>query len=145
MGSHPRSALIDFLAHVALELMLDHRLACEEPQVAEQIYDRIGSCSLDFVEQQVGLLGDVDARGLAREMQGFISRRFLMRFARRDTLLRVVNFILSLTTIGTAPPRSTIRALLDASETLVDPETIWTEMGAAVPENAPGSALLNRN
>ena len=65
VGSVPHSAVIDFLAHVALELMLDHRVVREEPRAAEEIYDRIGSCSFDFVEQEIGLLGDVDARGLA--------------------------------------------------------------------------------
>ena len=144
VGSVPHSAVIDFLAHVALELMLDHRVVREEPRAAEEIYDRIGSCSFDFVEQEIGLLGDVDARGLAQEIQGFISRRFLARFAQRDTLLRVVDFILSLTNIAAVPSRDTICALLDTSEKLVDPETVWSEMRAAEPNHAPGAALLDR-
>lgn len=139
----PRSATIDFLAHVALELMLDHRLVCAEPRVAEDIYEHIGRCRSDFVEQQVGLLGDVDTRGLADEIRGFIGRRFLGQFARRETLLRVVDYILSLTTIRTTPPRSVIRALLDASEELVDPEAIWAEMGTAEPGRATSAALLD--
>ncbi len=137
----PRSAPIDFLAHVAVELMLDHRLARAEPQAVEDIYGQIGLCRSDLVERQVGLLGDVDARGLGHEIRRFISRRFLGQIARRDTLLRAVDYILSLMTIRTAPPRSTICTLLDASAELVDPETIWAEMHAAEPTRRAGDAL----
>jgi hypothetical protein len=143
-GSPPRSALFDFLAHVALELMLDHRLACERPRVAEEVYDRVGLCGFEFVERQVGLLGDVDARGLAHELRGFIRRRFLVRFTRRDTLLRVVDYILSLTNLRASAPSSTVCALLDASEKLVEPEVIWSEMRSGEHHHAPGDALPDR-
>jgi hypothetical protein len=136
MGDHPRSAMVDFLAHVALELMLDHHLAREQPRMAEEIYSRMGSCDFDFVEQEVGGLGDVDAQGLAQEMEGFISRRYLEQFAERDTLLRAIDFILSLTSIGAAPSRDTVLALLDLSDELVDVDTVWAEMRAAEPTGA---------
>jgi hypothetical protein len=139
-GSPPRPALIDFLAHLVLELTLDHRLACAEPRAATDLYDSIGSCRLDFVERQVGQLGDVDARGLGRAIREFIRRRFLPRFARRDTLPRVVDFVLSLTPVAAAPPRATIRALLELSARLVDPETVWAEMRSGEPDHTPGLA-----
>ena len=132
----PHSALLDFLAHLALELVLDHRVVRADPQVGEDIYDRIAACDLQVVEQKVSELGDVDARGLSREIQGFLSRRFLPRFARPDTLVRVADFVLSLTNARAAPSKSVIRELLDTAQGLVEPEIIWAEMRAGQSEAA---------
>jgi hypothetical protein len=128
-----RPVLLDFMAHVALELVLDHRVVCAHPQIGERIYDRIASCDARAVEQRVSVLGKVDARGLAAEIASFVSRRFLPRFARRETLPQIIDFVLSLTDPEGTPPQSTIHELLEIAHEMVEPETVWAEMGADEP------------
>lgn len=124
----PHSVLLHFVAHLALELELDHRVICADPQVGEDIYESIALCDLHAVERKVGELGGVDARGLAQEIREFISRRFLPRFVRRGTLVRVVDFVLSLTNRRAMPSKNVIGELLEAVQGMVDPEIIWAEM-----------------
>ena len=132
-SAKPHSFLIDFVAHLALELVLDHRVVCASPPVAEDIYDRIASCSPRAAEQRVSELANVDARGLAQEIDAFVSRRFLPRFAQPDTLPRVVDFVLNLTELPAPPPRAVINQLLEIAQRIVEPEVIWNEMRTQAP------------
>jgi hypothetical protein len=145
VGRAPRPVLTDFLAHLALELVLDHRVICADSQVGESIYDHMALCDPEVVEQQMGTLGNVDARGLAQELQDFVRERFLPRFAQRDTLMRVVDSVLGLTNLHTTPSKSVIRELLDAAQELVEPEIVWAEMGAREPVAArrPHGSVAN--
>jgi len=134
VGQAPHPVLTDFIAHVALELVLDHRVICADAQVGEDIYDHMALCDPEVVEQWMGALGSVDARGLAREIQRFVRERYLPRFARRDTLIRVVDSVLGLTKLRTRPSKSVVRELLDAAQAIVEPEIVWAEMRACEPE-----------
>ena len=145
VGRTPHPVLMDFLAHLVLELVLDHRLICADSQVGEDIYDHIALCDPEVVEQRMGALGNVDARGLAQEIQDFVRERYLPRFARRDTLIRVVDSVLSLTKLRTIPSKSVVRELLDTAQGMVEPQIVWAEMGAREPEavRRPHGSLAN--
>ena len=139
-GQTTHSALLDFMVHLTLELMLDHRLAVEQPQVCEEFYDRISACDTDRAEQSVGRLGKVDSRGLGGEIEGFIRRRYLTRFTRRETLPEVIEYVLSLMHVSEQPHRGLIRDLLANSIDMVVPAAIWSELlPASRPQPRPVS------
>ena len=122
------SALLDFLAHLTLELVLDHYLVSACPHIAEELYNRLASCDPAHAEELVGIVGKVDSRGLGAEIQGFINRRYLPRFATRETLSEVIAYVLTLMNIRQRPSRELIQNLLDLSLDMADPETVWTEL-----------------
>lgn len=125
-GLHP--ALFDFLTHLSLELALDRWMVREDPQRAEDFYDQIARCEPRLVEHAIGTIAGVDTRGLAEEVRGFVRRRFLANFARSETLVRVAQYVLKLTSASQTPPEKMIRELLETAATLTEPSTIWSQM-----------------
>ena len=120
---------LDIAAHIAVELALDHVLVRREPSAAERFYDQLACCDVALAEQIVGVLGDVDARGLGVEIRGFVARRFLRRFARCTTLAQVLRYILSLTSFRGGFAFERLCALTESAVRIVEPEKIWAEMG----------------
>ena len=119
----------DFLAHLIPELILDHWICRRSPHLASAFYDRLSLCDTRFVETEISELGQVDARGLAREIDDFIARRYLVRFAQLDTIPEVVEFVLHLTGIPERPPPVLAATLIQVAREIVDPELVWPQMG----------------
>lgn len=122
--------VIEFLSHIAIELVLDQRLVREDPSVAENFYDVIAQCDYEFVARHVGRLGRVDTAGLADELHGFVQRRYLPNFARDGSLVRVMHYILGLTSLNLHPPGELMNKIVAAATRRVDPARIWAEMRA---------------
>lgn len=122
-GTHP--ALLDFLAHIAVELTIDRALVREAPQLADRFFDALEQCDYAGVEERIGRLAAVDASGLQDLLRTFVGRRFLRNYGCRDALLGVMRHILSLTSVRQAPPDRLLLGLLDAARERVDPAAIW--------------------
>jgi len=135
-GDDAHSALVDFLAHLAIELALDHRIMIELPHVGGEIYERIALCDFDVVEQEIGAIGAVDAAGLADVTRRFVARRFLPYFARFETIPRVMDFVLNLTDVREKPAGVILESLASDAARIVDPQVVWSEMVAGEPETA---------
>ncbi len=132
-GGTPAPVWLDFAAHVAVELAIDHLLARRLPAAAEGFYDRLARCDCDLAEALTGELGDVDATGLGAEVRGFIGRRFLPKFARVETLAQVLRYILRLTSLAGAIDGGRLRDLTQTAVRIVEPEKIWDQMGPVRP------------
>jgi hypothetical protein len=139
-GESSRDSLTDFLTHLIPELTLDRAIACRRPELAEAFYDALGGCDREFVEAETGRLGEVDAAGLACEIDAFVRRRFLPRFRRPETIFAVVDFILGLTGIAERPSQALLARLVRAAEELVRPEFVWAQMGTLESAAAPARA-----
>ena len=135
-GDLPPGILTDFLAHLIPELILDHKIACSTPGLAEAFYDALAECDSAFVEIEIGRLGEVDAAGLKPEIDAFVRRRFLPRFKRLDTVGEVVGFVLSLTGIAERPSNELLARLIHVATRSVDPEITWEQMGSIEPTDA---------
>ncbi len=117
--------LADFAAHLAIELALDHHLARTLPHCAEEFYDQLSRCESRQAQTQVGALAGVATPGLAREIDAFITRRFLPRFAAFDTLPTVAAFVCSLLTLPRPITDQQWRRVLGAAVELVEPREVW--------------------
>jgi hypothetical protein len=122
---HP--VLLDFLAHAAIEFAMDHALLSDDPDLADHFYDVVAQCDPVAVAQCVRILGDVDTTGLDETIRGFVARRFLKRYRRREDLtsamqimLEVVNFV--------PPPERVLNELLHFATEIARPEIVWNEM-----------------
>ena len=127
-GGCSSSNILDFLTHLALELALDHRLLVELPRVGDEIYDRIALCDFEVVEREIGLIGDVDASGLADEVRRFVARRFLPRFRRAETIPPVVDYVLGLVNVREKPDSITVQRIVGDAARIVEPARVWAEM-----------------
>jgi len=135
----------DFLTHLAIELALDHLLVREDAGRAEDFYDRVAGCDPLLVERSLHVLAGVNAGGLGREIEAFVRRRFLARFAERQVPVAVMGFVLGLAGARSAAPAWLLGELFAAAAGLVQPARIWSEMRArggspapVAPSEAPG-------
>ena len=125
----------DFLAHVALELALDHRLICENPARGEDFYDLLAQCNTAAVERVMGEIRGAHVLGLAREIDAFIARRFLPRFRDPEVLVTVLRYIGGLTRVP-MPASSTFLSAVSGALDLLEPGFVWSDM--------PGSGQARR-
>lgn len=128
--------VVDFAAHVAIELTLDHKLALRRPDRAEQFYDTLLACDPQRLADTAGSLGRVDTAGLAREVSDFVRRRFVPHFARRETIAAVLHYVLSLSRVRPLPTDQTQQRLIAAALEIVDPDALWPELTRS-PESLP--------
>jgi hypothetical protein len=119
--------VIDFVAHVAVELALDHHLVRRQPELAERFYAALQACDSAEVEREAGRLGAVDASGLGDEVRGFVERRFAPRYRDGDVLTDVLAYILSLTR-APSPSRTTLGRAIAAAIEVVEPDRLWPAM-----------------
>ncbi|MFH1748949.1 MAG: hypothetical protein ABIG44_18100 [Planctomycetota bacterium] len=126
-GDTEQPLVLDFLAHLVIELTLDHHLVRSQPHLPEQFYTTLEACDLADAEQRISTLAQVDATGLQQVAQGFLSRRFLHRYSERQGLLTVIKRVLDLTTIPACPPVQLINALLDHAAEIVSPAAVWAD------------------
>jgi hypothetical protein len=131
-AAHP--AVLDFLAHLAVELALDGHLLRAEPGLAREFYGVLAGCELAQVERLVAVVGAVDARGLANELEAFLARRFLECYTDRGALVAVMRFVVGLVGVRPGPPDGLLHAALEAAESVVEPAQIWKEL--ADPDGA---------
>jgi len=130
-GTHP--ALLDFLGHIALELVLDQHLLRRNPDLADRFYDSLQACDYAAVTAGVEPLAGVSAHGLERLLESFIARRFLRQYTQREALVAVMHHIFNLTRIPDPPGDALLGALLREAERLVDPAIIWAELARDGP------------
>lgn len=133
-GTHP--AMVDFLAHVAVELALDHHLLLREPGLADDFYDLIAAADADRVEREMAALAGVDTRGLAAVLRGFVQRRFIRQYRTHRGLCDVVHIILMLAAFP-PPPARIIQRLIAEAISRTEPLRVWESLTlrtrAAVP------------
>jgi hypothetical protein len=122
-GTHP--TLLDFLAHVALELTIDQLLLWENPQLADRFFDSLQACDYAAVEHHVGQLVGVGANGLEDLLETFVGRRFLRHYTRPDALVGVMRHTLSLTSVREPPADQLLSELLEHAVELAHPPTVW--------------------
>jgi hypothetical protein len=128
-GTHP--ALVDFLAHMAIELVLDHHLLLARPALADEFYGVVSACDPASVAERVGILGAVDTAGLDEVIRQFITRRFLRHYRTHAGLADVVRIVLSLARIP-APPDRLVDDLLWRATQMVMPRAVWEAMPISV-------------
>jgi hypothetical protein len=122
-GIHP--TLVDFLAHIALELTIDQRLLEENRRLADRFFDSLEACDYAAVESHVGQLAGVNARGLEDLLGSFVGRRFLRHYTRREALVGVMRHTLGLTSVRHLPGDHLLWELLEQATQLVHPPTVW--------------------
>lgn len=124
-AAHP--TLIEFLAHMSIELALDHRLLADDPALADRFYDVVATCDAADVARRVGVLGTVDTAGLDEAIRKFIARRFLRHYRTQRGLTDVVRIVLSLADIS-CPPEQHLEALIQRAVSVAEPGAVWREL-----------------
>jgi len=122
-------ALVDFVAHAALELALDHRLLHADPALVARFYCLLETCDIDDVAARVGRLGRVRTDGLAEVIRAFFARRFLRHYRTTAGLADVIRIILRLAHIPSLPD-TLIVAILHSAVRHADPAAVWHALRA---------------
>lgn len=135
--AHP--AMVDFLAHVALELALDHRLIERDPGVVDSFYRLVGAVDPQIMEPAVAALAGVDARGLGETVAGFVRRRFIRIYATHRGLCETIFVILELARFPQPPPR-VVEQLVAEALVRASPSAVWAAWPAAASSAAPTAA-----
>lgn len=139
-------AVADFLAHVAVELALDHHLVLNDPHLPERFFQCLEHCDPQRVTDDVSRVGGVDACGLADEISAFITRRALSRYADPDVLVGVLHFLLDIVGVTERPPNSTLREVVDVAIMQASPEAVWSDptwSSSALGTLTPSGQRLN--
>ncbi len=123
-GDGVQPALLDFLAHVAVELAMDHRLLRDDPTLVDEFYGVVSDCDARVVAERVGEIGAVDTGGLDEVIRGFIERRFLRHYRTQAGLADAVRVVLSLADIPALPDGVLAELFVGAVE-LVEPGRVW--------------------
>ncbi len=132
--AHP--ALLDFLAHVALELALDRRLLERDESLAVRFYHDLSDADAPDTEQLSAGITGVDTRGLAQIVQAFLARRFVLRYRCDDGLCDILARVLRLTSVPIAAPADLLRDTVRAACELAEPDAVWRELAAPVEDVA---------
>jgi hypothetical protein len=130
------AAIWDLASHVALEFALDRHLVCRDADLAERFYTQLAACDLGVVEQQVGTLAGVDARGLRRTIGGLLARRYLHRFRSISAVRQALQLVLELGSVRPLPAKGALNELVSAAALLVDPHCVWAGLLDASAANA---------
>ncbi len=121
--AHPAAS--EFLAHVAVELALDHHLVRAMPGRAERFYAALTAVDFDRLDARISRLGAVDAAGLAEELRAFVARRFAPRYAEPGALAAVLRYVLGLTRVDVDLPTAIFSAAIEAAIPLSQPDALW--------------------
>lgn len=119
---HP--AVAEFLAHMAVELALDHRLLCDTPRLVDRFYDLLSRADASTVAERMAVLGAVDTRGLDGIIRQFLARRFLRHYRAPAGLCDVVRIVFSLAGFPAPPPRILEEQIAHALR-IADPPAVW--------------------
>jgi hypothetical protein len=121
------AALLDFLAHMAIELALDHHLVLEDAELVDHFYDVAERTDALDVAQRVGALAAVNTVGLDEIIRRFLARRFLRHYRTATGLSDVIRIVLALAEIP-APTDGVIETLVAGAIGSSDPATVWHAM-----------------
>ena len=116
---HP--AVIDLLAHVSLELALDHHLLARHPDLAQRFYGAIGACDAAVVESAAAHVAGVPTAGLARITRSFQRRQFLARYADPKHMARMLRLIFAKTRLNICPPTTLLAVAIHRASKMADP------------------------
>lgn len=130
LGGATHSVVVDFLAHVAIEITLDQHLLRRDPALVDHFYDTIATADATRIAEDAGRLGQVDTAGLDGTLTAFVQRRYLHAYRSAAGLEHTLQLAVSLTAIRTPPPAEIGRDILRRAVDRVDPETVWHEMGS---------------
>ncbi len=119
--------MADFVAHIAIELVLDQRLIEAQPELVDHFYAAVESCDFADAARRVGVLGAVDAAGLDDVLRQFVARRFLRHYRTQAGLADVVRIVLRLAEIS-PPPDRFIAEMLAASVARVAAAEVWAQL-----------------
>ncbi|MEW6252755.1 MAG: hypothetical protein AB1716_19135 [Planctomycetota bacterium] len=133
-GAHP--AVLDFVAHMAVELALDHHLLRAKVGLADRLYDLLAMCDPELAAERAGRLGAVDAGGLGPIIRSFVGRRYMHGYVRRDGLVEAIGLVLTAAEIP-VPQADALHAYLGCALELVDPARLWAELGPIGPLARP--------
>ena len=128
-GTHP--ALVDFLAHISLELMLDRQLMVAQPGLVDEFFDLLATCDAQEVARRVGVLGAVDTTGLACIIDFFTSRRFLRHYRTHGGLTDAIRMVLIFAEIPPPADRLLDELVVRAAD-LADPAAVWNALSAGL-------------
>jgi hypothetical protein len=123
-AAHP--AVLDFVAHVAVELALDHHLVRADGALPYRFYADFDAIEPLAVERRVGRLGRVDATGLGAQIAAFRTGGFLHQYGTRAGLCDVMQRILRHTRIPAAPAADALARALDCAVSIADPAATWS-------------------
>jgi hypothetical protein len=126
-GSDVHPALVDFVAHVAIELVMDHHLVRAAPARVERFYELLAGCDPGVVAQRVAVLGAVKTHGLEDVVRRFVERRFLRHYRAREGLADVVRILLALAQMP-AVPELVLERVFTRAVRLVRPGAIWAAL-----------------
>ncbi len=124
-GTHV--ALVDFLAHAAIELALDRRLILNDTNVIDRYFANLQACDTRCVADRVGVLGAVRTDGLVGILDRFVQRQFLRQYTEPGMLSRVLHVVLSLADMPRPEP-AVVDGIVRTAVQLADPDTIWDEL-----------------
>lgn len=125
---HP--ALLDFLAHAALELALDHHLLRADDRRVDAFYDLIERAPPEHVARLAGMLGNVDTEGLAAVLSSFTRRRFIRHYVTVHGMADALQLVLMFAHFPT-PPRPVIERLVADAVAVADPAQVWDALPPA--------------
>lgn len=121
------SAMLEFLAHVAIELALDHHLVRRDAALVDRFYGQIGLANHAAIERAMLTLAGVDATGLAELLRGFVQRRFIRSYFTHQGLVEVIYIILTLAAFP-MPAVRTVQRLIGNAIEITAPEVVWSAL-----------------
>jgi hypothetical protein len=116
---HP--AVLDFLAHVSLELALDSHLLTRDATLAKRFYAAFGACEPQIVETSAAAITRVSTAGLARIISGFHRRQFLTKYDDPRHLARILRLVFAKTRLRICPPPTLLSAAIESALAFADP------------------------
>ncbi|MEP0847636.1 MAG: hypothetical protein HRF50_12570 [Phycisphaerae bacterium] len=128
-----RSGLLDFFAHIGIELALDHVLLRRRPGLADRFYDDLARCERGEVQSRVARLGTVDTTGLGDVIGAFVTRRFLRWYTQPEGLMEATRLILSRTSVAVTADGRFLAELFERAIPLADPDAVWRELPGPDP------------
>ncbi len=131
-AAQPRArhhAVRDFLAHVTLELALDHHLVHADPGLADRFYGVLAEADPSAAERHLADVGRVDARGLATHVGLFQERGFLRAYGERLALRAAMRFVLGMVRVELEPlPDDALDRVVDGAIALARPDAVWSDL-----------------
>lgn len=123
-GAEVHSAVLEFTAHVAIELALDHHLVVGRPGLVNEFYAALAASSLVDLEDSIAHVAGVTAPGLRGAVQAFLDRAYLHHYSGPAGVCRAIGGLLQLIRVD-APSEALIRRMVDNAIERVDLDSLW--------------------
>lgn len=79
-----------FLAHISIELLLDHLLIINKLVNVGRLYEHLEHVSSGIIEKYLRTLGDIDVSRFVSFYQGFLESRYILGYTSIDNLARAL-------------------------------------------------------